>query len=48
VIILLSGGLAVSCLGLYFGLRRLKSDVMQLAGRLRKTGKVGGVSRISS
>jgi hypothetical protein len=39
VILLLAGGLAVSFIGLYFGLRRLKSDVAFLLGKLNRSGK---------
>ena len=39
LIILLAGGLAVSFIGLYFGLRRLKKDLQYLLGKLTRTGK---------
>jgi len=47
VIVLLLGGLVVSVLGLYLGLRRLKNDIRQLLDRLARTNKnreVPGVS----
>jgi len=47
VIILLAGGLAVSCIGLYFGLHRLKKDLLFLLSkftRIRKPQEVPGVS----
>ena len=47
VLILLTGGLLVSCLGLYFGIRRLARDLVQLAGKVKKihrSREVPGVS----
>lgn len=47
VIVLLLGGLATSCIGLYFGLRRLKNDIRHLVGKLfrsQKSSEVTGVS----
>lgn len=47
MLVLLSGGLAVSCLGLYFGVRRVKNDVRLVTARIRKTGKSREVPGVS-
>jgi hypothetical protein len=47
VIILLAGGLAVSCIGLYFGLHRLKKDLLFLLRKLTRTGKSQEVPSVS-
>jgi len=40
MILLLLGGLAVSCLGFYFGLRRLRHDLVRLTAKLTGTGNL--------
>jgi hypothetical protein len=47
VIILLAGGLAVSFIGLYFGLRRLKKDLLFLLSKMSRTGKSQEVPGVS-
>ena len=43
MIVLLLGGLLVSCLGLYLGLRRLKNDIRAIARKIFHQQKPGGV-----
>ena len=43
VIVLLLGGLATSCIGLYTGLRRLRTDILLVSAKLSKRGRLIGV-----
>ncbi|HTQ98545.1 MAG TPA: hypothetical protein VMH83_01085 [Candidatus Acidoferrum sp.] len=46
VLLLLSGGLATSVLGLYFGLRRLKHDITQAFSKIAGKKTAGDVSHV--
>jgi len=46
MILLLAGGLAVSGLGLYLGIRRLKNDIKMLAGKVLRSDKTKEVSSV--
>lgn len=47
MIVLLAGGLGVSLIGLYFGLRRMKNDIALVVGKITQSGKSKGVSGVS-
>ena len=47
VILLLAGGLAVSFIGLYFGLKRLKNDIRHLYQKLFRSTKTQGVPGVT-
>jgi hypothetical protein len=47
VLLLLSGGLATSVLGLYFGVRRLKSDIVTLIHKWFRKKSAEGISHVA-